>query len=190
MGTRVITHATSLAGVTLVETEIRRDARGEFARFFCTDQLASLLGSRSVAQINGSTTRLTGSVRGLHFQHPPHAEMKLVRCLHGRVFDVAVDLRAGSPTFLRWYGVELSAENARMLVIPEGCAHGFQTMEPDSQLLYLHTAYYTPEAEDGIAWNDPAIAVHWPLGLPPPGGLSPRDESLPAVTAAFRGVAC
>lgn len=186
----MIVHATPLAGVSVVETDVRHDARGAFARYFCADALAPLLRGRRIVQINGSLTCRTGVLRGLHFQHPPHAEMKLVRCVSGRVFDVAVDLRADSPTFLRWHAVELSADNARMLVIPEGCAHGFQALAPESRLLYLHTASHAQESEDGIAWNDPRIGIAWPLGAPPPEGLSPRDAALPATTAAFRGIVC
>jgi dTDP-4-dehydrorhamnose 3,5-epimerase len=121
----------------------------------------------------------------MHFQNPPHAEMKLVRCLKGRVWDVAVDLRSGSPTFLRWHAEELAPEGARMLVIPEGCAHGFQALEPESELLYLHTAFYAPEAEGGVSYADPRLAITWPL---PVSDLSPRDRSQPPIDHDFRGI--
>src|SRR3546814_535660 len=127
---------TALAGVSVVDTQAFRDHRGAFARLFCERELASIMGGRHIVQINHSRTTMVGAVRGMHFQSAPHAEMKLVRCLKGRVWDVAVDLRAGSPTFLRWHAQELSEDNARMLVISEGCAHGFQALEPDSELLY------------------------------------------------------
>ena len=184
----MIAHPTPIEGVVVVDTEVRRDDRGEFARLFCEATLASLMGGRHVVQVNRSLTRKTGSIRGLHFQHVPHAETKFVRCLRGRVFDVAVDLRERSSTFLRWHAVELSPENTRMLVIPDGCAHGFQTLAPDCELLYLHTAAYAPAAEGGVAWNDARIGVEWPLGTPPGGGLSPRDAGLPRLSAQFGGL--
>jgi dTDP-4-dehydrorhamnose 3,5-epimerase len=109
-----------------------------------------------------------------------------VRCFKGRVWDVAVDLRAGSPTFLQWHAEELSSENARMLVIPEGCAHGFQVLEPGSELLYLHTAFYSPEAEGGVSCNDPRLGITWPL---PVADLSHRDSSLPLIAADYSGIA-
>jgi dTDP-4-dehydrorhamnose 3,5-epimerase len=114
------------------------DERGFFTRLFCHNELGELIGARQIVQINQSSTRTVGAVRGLHYQHGPSAEMKLVRCIKGKVWDVAVDLRAGSPTFLYWHAEELSAENAHMMVIPEGFAHGFQVLEEDSELLYLH----------------------------------------------------
>jgi len=139
--------ATPIDGVALVETVRFRDHRGAFARLFCENALAGLLDERHIVQINHSRTAQAGAVRGMHFQHAPHAEMKMVRCLKGRVWDVAVDLRKQSATFLHWYGVELSADNDRMMVIPEGCAHVFQALEPESELLYLHTAAYAPDAD-------------------------------------------
>lgn len=177
--------STALAGVSVVETQTFRDHRGAFARLFCEQGLASILGARHVVQINHSRTSSVGAVRGMHFQHAPHAEMKLVRCLKGRVWDVAVDLRAGSPTFLHWHAEELSAENARMLVIPEGCAHGFQALEPDSELFYLHTAPYTPEVEGGLACDDPRLAIKWPL---PIADLSTRDRQHPHLSTDFPGL--
>src|SRR5207237_2682794 len=121
---------------------------------FCAVELADILGSRNIVQINLSSTRQAGAVRGLHFQRSPHAEMKLIRCLRGSVWDVAVDLRRGSPTFLKWHAEELDSNNARMMVVPEGCAHGFQTLVGDCELLYLHTASYALESEAGVAWDD------------------------------------
>lgn len=176
---------TAIPGICVVGTAAHVDARGSFARLFCTEELASLLGSRQVVQINHSRTTRAGAVRGMHFQHAPHAEMKLVRCLRGRVWDVAVDLRAGSPTFLAWHAEELSRENARMLVIPEGCAHGFQALEPDSELLYLHTASYHPAMEGGCRHDDPRLAIAWPLSV---ANVSARDASHPLIDAGFQGV--
>lgn len=178
-------HATDIAGLSWVETALRQDARGEFARLFCARELAALIGDRRIVQANRSLTRAAGAVRGMHFQRAPHAEMKLVRCLRGRVLDVAVDLRAGSPTFLRWQARELSAANAQMFVIPEGFAHGFQVLEPDSELLYLHTAFYEPAAEGGLSPTDPALNIAWPL---PVRDLSERDASHAPISTDFRGL--
>ena len=176
---------TPIAGVVRVDTAPHTDARGAFARFFCEDSLSTVLGGRRISQINHSRSAERGTVRGMHFQHAPHAEMKFVRCLKGRVWDVAVDLRADSPTFLQWHAEELSPANAGMLVIPEGCAHGFQALEEDSELLYLHTAVYTPGAEGGVRYDDPALAITWPL---PATNISPRDAGHPWITTDFTGL--
>lgn len=175
-----------LAGLWCAGTTAAQDHRGAFARLFCAEALAPVLGRRQVVQINQSRTRQPGAVRGLHFQRAPHAELKLVRCLRGRVWDVVVDLRAGSPTLLHWHATELSADNARMLVIPEGFAHGFQALEPDSELLYLHTAAYAPQAEGGLRCDDPLLAIRWPL---PVADLSARDRQHPLLTPQFPGLA-
>lgn len=134
---------TAIAGVVVVQGRPHIDHRGAFMRLYCEQELGSILGGRRVVQINHSRTATIGAVRGMHYQRPPHAEMKLVRCIRGRVWDVAVDLRRGSPTFLESHGLELTPENGRMLVVPEGCAHGFQALAADSELLYLHTAFFT-----------------------------------------------
>jgi dTDP-4-dehydrorhamnose 3,5-epimerase len=176
---------TPINGLFVVETTPFQDPRGAFARFFCERELASVIGTRRIVQINHSRTHAVGAVRGLHFQRPPHAEMKLIRCLKGKVWDVAVDLRAGSPTFLQWHAQELSPENTRMMVIPEGCAHGFQVLEQDSELLYLHTAFYAPEAEGGTLHNDSRLNISWPL---PATDLSERDRRHPPLTAEFPGI--
>ena len=177
---------TPIADLKLVESVPHRDARGAFTRLFCAQELESVLGHRHIAQINHSRTSQAGAVRGMHFQHPPHAEMKMVRCLRGRVWDVVVDLRAGSATFLQWHAQELAQDDAQMLVIPEGFAHGFQALEPDSELLYLHTAFYHPPSEGGLRHEDPRLAIAWPL---PPQDLSPRDLAHPLLGADFTGVA-
>jgi len=178
--------STSLAGVFVAENAPFRDARGAFQRLFCDEALEAVLGERRVRQINHSRTTQVGAIRGLHFQYPPHAEMKLVRCLRGRVWDVAVDLRRNSPTFLHWHAVELSPENGRMFVVPEGCAHGFQVLEADSELLYLHTAPYQPGSEGGVAFDEPRLAIAWPL---PALDLSERDRNHPRLSESFAGIA-
>jgi dTDP-4-dehydrorhamnose 3,5-epimerase len=185
MERRVKVTLTAIQGVLVAETHGFTDQRGAFARFFCESELTDVMGERRIVQINHSHTASRGAVRGIHYQHPPHAEMKLVRCIRGRIWDVAVDLRSGSPTFLEWHAEELTLDNARMLIIPEGCAHGFQVLEPDSQLLYLHTAFYVPEAEDGVAYDDPRLAIAWPL---PITDLSARDRQHPPISPTFSGI--
>jgi dTDP-4-dehydrorhamnose 3,5-epimerase len=185
MGRAMNISSTSISGVVVVETTHHADHRGSFARLYCERELAPVIGNRRIVQINHSCTGAVGAVRGMHFQRPPHAEMKLVRCLKGRVWDVAIDLRADSPTFLKWHAEELTPENTRLLVIPEGCAHGFQVLEPDSELLYLHTDSYTPEAEGGIRHDDPRIAISWPLAVT---DLSQRDTAHPLIGPVFHGI--
>jgi dTDP-4-dehydrorhamnose 3,5-epimerase len=185
MGAGVKIGPTSIAGLMLVETSAHRDDRGEFARLFCERELQECLQGRRIVQINRSVTRTVGAVRGMHYQRPPHAEMKFVRCLRGRVLDVVIDLRAGSPAFRQWSAHELSAANAHMLVIPEGFAHGFQVLEPDSELLYLHTAFYEPRSEGAVGATDPAIGIRWPL---PISEMSERDRRHPPLTPDFTGL--
>ncbi len=177
--------ATAIEGLYVVDTPRHHDARGAFMRLFCEQTLEPVLRGRRIVQINHSYTVQAGAVRGMHFQHAPQAEMKLVRCLRGRVWDVAVDLRAGSPTFLQWHAEELDAEQARMMVIPEGCAHGFQTLTADAELLYLHTAPYTPAAEAGLRHDDPRIGIAWPRAVTE---LSQRDRSHVLLPDDFAGI--
>lgn len=170
--------ATPIPGLATIDTVPYRDHRGEFARAFCEHELAPVLGDRHIVQISLSTTYRIGTVRGLHFQRPPHREMKFVRCIRGRVWDVAVDLRPQSPTFLHWHAEELDAGNRRMMLIPEGFAHGFQTLQDDCELLYMMTSEYRAESADGVRWNDPDLAIRWPL---PVNDISAQDQSLPLV---------
>lgn len=176
---------TSIPAVRVIESTVFEDVRGAFSRLFCARELRDVLGAKTVVQINHSITNRVGAVRGLHYQRPPHAEMKIVRCLKGRVLDVAVDLREGSATFLKWVGVELSPDNRQALLIPEGCAHGFQVLEEGSELLYLHTAYYAPDAEGAIRFDDPRVAIDWPLA---PIDLSVRDLGHPYLEDTFKGL--
>jgi dTDP-4-dehydrorhamnose 3,5-epimerase len=177
--------STRIDGIFVVETTSFNDQRGTFVRYYCENDLSAAIGERRIVQINLSRTHAVGAVRGLHFQRPPHAEMKLIRCLKGKVWDVAIDLRAGSSTFMQWHAEELSPENARMMVIPEGCGHGFQVMEEDSELLYLHTALYAPEFESGALFSDPRLNISWPL---PVTDLSERDRKHPLITPDFAGI--
>ena len=175
---RFITTALPLAGLTLVQRQYLQDARGAFARLFCAQELAACGWSGPIAQINHSRTRTQGSVRGLHYQKAPHAEIKLVSCLRGAVWDVAVDLRADSPTFLHWHAQILSADNACALLIPQGFAHGFQALTDDVELLYCHSAAHAPAFEAGLHAQDARLAIAWPL---PVAALSPRDAALAGV---------
>lgn len=177
--------ATQLAGVYEAQTKPLGDERGRFARLFCADELAEAHGGREIVQINYSLTRDVGAIRGLHYQRPPKAEGKWIRCLRGKVFDVAVDLRRGSPTFLEWHGVELDAERMNAVFIPEGCAHGFQVLEPNSELLYLHTMAYEASAEGGVRFDEPRVGVAWPLQ---PTTISDRDRSHAYLEAGFEGL--
>ena len=169
---------TPIAGVLELLGQPFGDHRGAFLNAFRAQELAfaQTWGDRAIAQVNLSRTEALGAVRGVHLHAPPHSEAKLVRCLRGRVWDVAVDLRPGSPTCGQWYAVELSPGAANALLIPEGCAHGFQVLEPGSELLYLHSGTWVPEAETGVRCNDPQLAIRWPL---PPTDLSERDLGLP-----------
>lgn len=169
---------TSIPDVLELVGQSLSDRRGAFLNAFRAQEpaFAQAWGDRAIAQVNLSRTEAAGAVRGLHLQARPHSEAKLVRCLRGRVWDVAVDLRPGSPTRGHWCAVELSPGAANALLIPEGCAHGFQVLEPGSELLYFHSGAWVPEAETGVRVDDPHLAISWPL---PPLGLSERDLSLP-----------
>ena len=183
---RLVVEDTPLAGLKRVRRNRLGDSRGFLARLFCADELAEAGWTQPVAQVNHTRTRQRGSVRGLHFQTPPHAEMKLVHCLRGEVWDVAVDLRRGSPTFLRWHAEALSDENGVALLIPEGFAHGLQTVTDDVDMLYCHSVAYAASAEGGLHPRDPRLAIAWPL---PIAALSPRDEGHALIGADFTGLA-
>lgn len=175
----------SLAGLKLLERKRMGDSRGYFERLFCADELASAGWRQPVAQINHTFTARSGTVRGLHFQQPPNAEMKLVTCMRGEVWDVAVDLRADSPTFLDWHAEILSAENNRAILIPEGFAHGFQTLSDDVELLYCHSAAHNLVAEAAINAKDPRLAITWPLDI---AERSLKDAKLALIDSKFEGV--
>jgi dTDP-4-dehydrorhamnose 3,5-epimerase len=177
--------ATPLAGLKVVQRRCIEDSRGYFSRIFCADELRESGFPGAIAQINQTLTRRCGAVRGMHFQNPPHTETKVVSCLKGRVFDVAVDLRRGSPTFLAWHGEILSADNRKSLLIPEGFAHGFQTLTDDCELLYLHSAPYAPAAEGALNARDPRLSIDWPLPL---GEMSERDRQHPNIDFDFPGI--
>lgn len=175
-----------LAGLKRIERQRLGDARGFLSRLFCAEELAAVGWARPIAQVNQTVTAKRGTVRGLHFQHPPHAEMKLVSCLRGEVWDVAVDIRAGSQTFLRWHAERLSADNGYAMLIPEGFAHGLQTLTDDVELLYCHSAAYNASAEAGLNPNDARLKIAWPL---PITELSVRDAQHRMLNDQFAGVA-
>lgn len=168
--------ATPLAGAYSVDLDRKEDERGFFARSFCQAEFAALQLPTQVLQCNVSFNRLRGTLRGMHFQREPKAEAKLVRCTRGAIFDVLVDVRPASPTYCRWYGAELTAENGRALFIPEGFAHGFQTLADDSEVFYQMFALYSPEHAAGVRWDDPAFGISWPL---PVSSMAERDRNYP-----------
>ncbi|MFZ6686211.1 dTDP-4-dehydrorhamnose 3,5-epimerase family protein [Undibacterium sp. SXout11W] len=185
MSERFLQSSTPLFGLTLLKRLPLGDARGFFERMFCDEVLSAAGWRGTVRQINHTYTQKRGTVRGLHFQLPPHSEMKLVSCLRGEIWDVVVDVRKGSPTFLHWHAERLSAENHCSLLIPQGFAHGFQTLTDEVDLLYCHSEAYSSEAETGLSVADPRLNIVWPL---PVLELSGRDQSHPLLTDEFKGV--
>lgn len=176
---------TPLAGALVLERQPIGDARGFLERLWCDAELADLLPGRAIRQVNRTLTRSAGTIRGMHFQRGAAAETKLVHCLRGRVLDVAVDLRAGSPSFGQWHAVELAGDGHRTFVIPEGFAHGFQALSDDCEMLYFHTAPHDAGAEGGVHPLDPRLAIAWPL---PPGEMSPRDRAHPLLDESFEAL--
>lgn len=175
-----------LMGLKRIERQRLGDARGFLSRLFCADELSAAGWNSPIAQINHSYTAARGTVRGMHFQSPPHAEIKLVNCLRGEVWDVAVDIRTGSKTFLHWHAERLSADNGYALLIPKGFAHGFQVLSDGAELVYCHSAAYDAAAEGALNPRDPMLAIAWPL---PIAELSLRDSGQPMLKAGFTGVA-
>ena len=175
---------TPINGVVELVCEPFVDARGAFLNAFRVQEESFMgaWGTRGISQVNISRSESVGTIRGLHLQIPPHSEAKLVRCLKGKVWDVVVDLRTHSATCGQWHAVELNPERSNALLLPEGCAHGFQVLEPGSELLYLHSGKWVPGAESGVRWDDPQLAITWPL---PPRGLSERDCNLPLLSQLF-----
>jgi dTDP-4-dehydrorhamnose 3,5-epimerase len=177
--------STPLKELVVVQRKVIEDHRGFLSRFYCADEFKNLGIDKPIAQINHTLTRVKGAVRGLHFQHPPYAEIKLVSCIKGEILDVAVDLRRDSPTFLQWHGEVLSATNRKSLLIPEGCAHGFQALSEDCELIYLHTCAYHPEAEGALNVADPRLGIIWPL---PVSEMSDRDRNNKLIESNFQGI--
>jgi len=175
---------TPLKGSFQVDLTPFGDERGWFVRTFCKNEFSAIGHTKEWVQLNHSFTKNKGAIRGLHYQMPPYSEIKLVRCVAGSVYDVIVDLRKNSPTFLQWFSIELSASNRKMIYIPEGFAHGFQTLTEDCELIYHHTAFYTPDVEGGIRYDDPSVNVRWPLAIT---DISKRDGQHPLLNASFKG---
>ena len=167
---------TPLQGAYVIEIEKHEDERGYFARSWCAKEFAGHGLDHHLVQCNVSFNKLKGTLRGLHYQIPPHAEVKLVRCTNGSLFDVIVDLRKDSPTFLNWFGVELTGMNQRMLYIPKLFAHGFQTLEDNTEVFYQMSEFYEPAAAKGIRWNDPRLAIRWPCAT---RVISAKDQENP-----------
>ncbi len=167
---------TTLDGAYLILPEPKSDSRGWFARFFCKEAFSTIGHNKEWVQMNHSFTSVKGTVRGMHFQRHPHSEIKLVRCIAGKIVDVIIDLRPESPTYKQHAAFELSAQNKHMIYIPEGFAHGFQTMEDNTELIYLHSNYYNPEFESGIRYNDQSFSINWPLEMT---NISDRDLNFP-----------
>jgi dTDP-4-dehydrorhamnose 3,5-epimerase len=175
-----------LRGTYIIETIPFEDDRGIFARFYCHNEMGDILLDRQIVNANFSRNYKKGAVRGLHFQLSPFAEMKMPRCIKGRVVDVFVDVRKNSPTFLQWDSVELSAENMRMLVIPEGFAHGFQSLEDDTELMYLTTQFFSKDYERALNINDPKLNISLPIAI---SDISDRDKNHPFICDTnFEGI--
>ena len=177
--------STPLAGLKVVRRVPSVDSRGYFERMFCAQDMSFLLQAKPILQINRTLTVRPGTIRGMHFQNPPYAETKVVSCLHGEVFDVAVDLRRDSPTFLHWHSEILSCTNRHTVVIPEGFAHGFQALSENCEMIYLHTAVYNSASEGGLNALDPRLGVSWPQAV---SDLSPKDAALTLVSEKFFGI--
>ena len=176
---------TAIQGLWDINTTSRGDARGSLTRLYCADEFEEITPGLRFVQVNHSITAQRGTVRGMHFQRAPALEAKLIRCLRGSVFDVIVDVRENSPTFGRWHGVELTDANQHQVLIPPGCAHGFQSLADDCQLLYQHSAAYAPYCEDGLAFDDARVDIRWPL---PITEMSARDRSFKRIGNGFEGV--
>ncbi len=174
-----------LSGLYRIKRKPIKDGRGSFTRYFCVEEFKEIGFNQLITQINSSVTNTKGTIRGLHFQYPPYTETKIVTCTLGSVFDVVVDIRRNSPTFLQWHGEILNAENQYALYIPDGFAHGFQTMTDDCHLLYLHSNYYSPDAEGGINVFDKMIGIDWPHDV---FNISERDKGHPMLDSAYKGL--
>lgn len=176
---------TPLKGSYEITLSAYSDERGWFVRTYCENEFKAIGHEAKWVQMNHSYTAKKGTIRGMHFQLPPYREIKMVRCVRGKVFDVIIDIRKDSATFLQWYGLALSPGAMNMIYIPEGFAHGFQTLQDDSELIYHHSAFYTPGAEGGIRFDDPSINIKWPVEIT---SVSERDLNHPVLTEKFKGI--
>lgn len=178
-------YETPLSGAYEIELETFIDERGLFARTFCIKEFSEIGFNKEIAQINHSVTKKAGTIRGLHYQMPPASETKIIRCVNGRAFDVMVDIRSDSSTFMQWYGVELSHDNMKMVFIPEGFAHGFQALTDNVELIYHHSEFYNPDYERGLRFDDPSLAIKWPL---PACCISSKDLGYLLIHKNFKGL--
>ena len=174
-----------LGGLKLIQRKKISDNRGSFSRLFCMEELHAAGWSKTIKQINHTNTSIKGSIRGMHYQKNPYAEMKMISCLCGEIYDVVVDLRPNSPTFLKWHAELLSPENQSSLIIPEGFAHGFQTLAPDCELIYFHSEFYNSSNEAALNFKDPLIAIEWPIEITE---VSDRDIQHKFIDESFRGI--
>ncbi|OSZ77596.1 dTDP-4-dehydrorhamnose 3,5-epimerase [Chitinophagaceae bacterium IBVUCB2] len=181
----MIFNSTPLSGSYTIDLKPFTDDRGWFGRYYCKEEFKQIGHTKEWVQMNHSASNKKGTIRGLHFQISPYKEIKMVRCIAGEIFDVIVDLRKDSPTFLQWFGVELSAQNKKMIYIPEGFAHGFQCLTDHCELLYHHSEMYQPKAEAGIRFDDSMVHIKWPL---PVTIISERDAAHPLINEDFKGV--
>ena len=178
-------HTADIQDVHLIELQPFTDERGWFARTFCKNEFTAAGITEDFVQTNHSQCVSRGTLRGLHYQIPPHAEGKLIRCTQGAIFDVVVDLRAGSPTFGCWQGFELTATNQNMVFCPAGCAHGYQALTDGAEVIYQASAFYAPECEQQVRFDDPRFGIKWPVADPI---LSPKDAATPSLPSDFQGV--
>lgn len=185
MASRMRFIETPLSGAYVIELESFQDERGLFMRTFCQKEFAAIGFHEQIVQINHSITKHKGTIRGMHYQVPPAGEIKIIRCVQGKVWDVMVDIRKGSPSFKKWHGVELSQDNMSMAFIPEGFAHGFQALTDNTALIYHHSGFYSPENEQGLRFNDPTLSINWPL---PACKISNRDQNFSLLTTTFQGI--
>ncbi len=177
-------NSTLLADVYLIDVNPFQDERGFFMRTFCKDEFQQIGHTKEFVQFNHSINPKKGTLRGMHFQVSPYGEVKLIRCIAGSVFDVVVDIRQHSSTYLQWFGAELSSDNRRMMYVPEGCAHGFLTLSDSAELLYHHTSYYNPMADRGVRYNDPTFHIEWPISIEV---VSEKDMNYPLIDDTFEG---
>lgn len=176
---------TTLLGSYTIDLQPFTDNRGWFSRTYCKHDFQQIKHDKEWVQMNHSVTFKKGTIRGIHYQLPPFSEIKMVRCIVGAIYDVIVDIRSSSPTYLQWFGAEISAINKKMMYIPEGFAHGFQTLTNDCELIYHHSNFYTPNAEGGIKFNDKSININWPITVTE---ISERDNLHPLIDANFKGL--
>lgn len=178
-------HPLGLSNAYVIELELCGDDRGRFTRLFCANELKEIGHTKPMVNVNHSYTQKAGTIRGMHFQYPPDAEIKIVKCIRGAIWDCIVDIRKDSPTYLKWEGVELTESNNRMIYVPEGFAHGFQTLTDDVELLYFHSQFYTQQSEGGLRYNDNAMGIKWSLTATV---VSERDQSHPLIDSYFEGI--